>query len=247
MGSAFNDKFNYDEIFIRDITLGVISEFHRKIRWINTWNDTQKLITVPVYYGLAGDERFLLDAFIDDIIADRPDLNIDPMPRAHIVMSSNMVKQNEFTNPNVYFNYEKLESDGTLKREQNKFKVLPIKLSYSLEIRLKTEGDIMKCIQSLWDWFWNYKYFYVTYNSLRVDCVFVIPDDFQAEINRQIEFVSNNTTKNVKINFEVHTNYPVKPMESNPINMNCGRVVFKGRMWSLKSANIKRNFIGDGR
>jgi hypothetical protein len=243
--AKFSNNFNFDDSFIRTITLGVISEFYRKIRWINKWQDKEKLITLPVYYGLTGDERFLLDAFIDDIIGNRPELNIDPIPRAHIVLDSENIKQAEFSNPNVYMNYEKVEKDGTLKKEINKFKVLPIQLSYSMEIKLKTEIDALKCVQSLWDWLWNYKYFYITYNSLRVDSVFIVPDDLQREINRQIDVSSsNNTMKTINFGFQVHTNYPVEPKESKPQLKNCGKVIFKGKMHSLKDNMKTKTFIG---
>lgn len=243
--NKFEQNFNYEDVILRDMTLGVMKELHRKIRWINKWNDKEKLITVPVYYGMVGNERFLLDAFIDDIIGIRPDLNIDPIPRGHIQLESATVKRSEFSNPNVNMEFFK-EENGVLKRLTGKFKVLPIQATYKLKIKLDSEIDLMKCKQSLWDWFWVYKYFYITYNSIRLDCVLVTPDDYQTEIQREIQGISGkeDTNKFIELSFEVHTFYPIEAKETKPLT-NCGKAIFKGKVWSLGNTRNKRKFVGE--
>lgn len=241
--SVKSEKFNYDEVFIRDVTLGVIGEFYRKIRWINTWDNKQKLITVPVYYGLGGDERFLLDAFIDDIIGKRPELNYDPIPRAHLTIDNINIKKDEFSNPNVYLEYEKVENDGTLKRLKSKMNRIPLELTFNMEIQMNTEIDSWKATQSIWDWLWSYKFFYITYNSMRIDCVYSVPDTFQTDIQRQIT-LDTKFIKKINFSFSVHTEYPIPNQEQKPIVVTKNKVRFFGDIRTLKNSKRGRYFLG---
>jgi hypothetical protein len=243
--NKFEQSFNYDDVILRDITMGVISGLYRKVRWINKWDDKEKLVTVPIYYGMVGDTRYQMDSFIDDIIGSRPELNIDPIPRGHIILENANIKGNEFSNPNVNMEFYK-ESNGILKKLNGKFKVLPIQATYTLKIEVDSEIDLMKCRQSLWDWVWSYRYFYITYNSIRLDCVLKTPDDYQQEMQREIQGISgkDDTKRFIELSFEVHTFYPIEPIETKPTLANCGRAIFKGNMRSLASKGRKKVFIG---
>ena len=240
-----NKKFNYDDVFLRSLTLGAISEFYRKVRWINKWDDKEKLITVPVFYSLMGDDRFLLDAFVDDTVGDRPDLNIDPKPRATFVLKSSTIKRDEYANPNANIEYFK-EENGILKKFIGKMRFLPIKASYEMSILLSKEIDYMKCQESLWEFFFAYKFFYIKYNSIRIDCILEIPDDKDFEITRELEGIgkSGDTDKFIKFNFDIHSYFPIEPKETPPIiATDCNRVLFKGSTFTLNKSP-KKIFLG---
>jgi hypothetical protein len=243
--NKFEQSFNYEDVILRDITLGLISGLYRKVRWTNKWHDKEKLVTVPIYYGMVGNERFDLDAFVDDIIGDRPELNIDPIPRGHVELNDASVKKSEFSNPNVNMEFYK-EENGILKKMTGKFRVLPIQASYKLKIEVDSEIDLMKCRQSLWDWIWSYKYFYITYNSVRLDCVMTTPDDYQQEMQREIQGISgkDDTKRFIEMNLDVHTFYPIEPKETKPTLTNCGRAIFKGKIHTLGNKGRKKVFVG---
>ncbi len=247
--NKFDKSFNYDDIFIRDVITGVISEFHRKLRWTNKWKTaesyTEKLITVPIYYSLTGNERYLLDAFVDDIIGERPDLNIDPIPRGHLVFKSASIKRNEISNPNVEMQFYS-EDDGIIKKQIGRFKVLPLLITFSIKIELDNEGDLLKCKQSLWEWYDKYRYFYITHKSFRIDSIFTTPDDTQDEIQREIQGLKghDDTKRYIEFQLDVHTFYPIQPKESKPKSAVCNKAIFKGRMSSLGKTNNKATFIG---
>ncbi len=246
--SKFSKKFNYDESIIRSVTAGVMGEFYRKVRWINRWEDNEKLITVPVYYGMIGDERFVMDAFVDDIVGKRPDLNIDPIPRAHFNYTNAIVKRNEYSNPNANVIYYK-EENGVLKKLMGKMRQIPIKISYHIEIKLAKEIDMMRCHESIWDFFFAYKYFYVVHNSIRLDCVLDVPDDKEMSINREIAGIgdTNDTVKYIKFDFDVHTYHMIEPIETPPlVATNCNRVIFKGYTRTLGVVPENRKFVGGG-
>ncbi len=244
--NKFDKKFNYDDVFLRSLTLGAMTEFYRKVRWMNRWSDKVKLITLPIYYGMVGDERFEMDAFIDDIVGTRPELNIDPKPRAHFVLDNSVIKRDEYANPNVNVEYFK-EENGILKKYSGKMRFLPIKATFSIKIVLSKEIEVMKCQQSLWEFFFAYKYFYIKHNGIRIDCIIDIPDDKQVEIQREFNGIGNkgDIDKIISFGFDVHSYYPVEPIETPPIvATNCNRVIFKGTTRTLGQKSENRIFLG---
>lgn len=251
MNNKFDKKFNYDDVILRNITLGAISEFYRKVRWINRWSDNddntiEKLITIPVYYSMVGDERFLLDAMVDEIVGTRPELNIDPKPRAHIELESATIKREEYANPNVNIEYYK-EENGIMKKLIGKMRFLPIKANFKMKIVLSKEIELMKCQQSLWEFFFAYKFFYITHNGYRIDCILDVPDDKALTMTREIQGIKtkNDTDKFIEFSFDIHSYFPIEPIETPPIiATECNRVIFKGNTLSFKSTTDKKTFIG---
>lgn len=239
----FNESFNYDDVFIRDVTIGLVSEFYRKVRWVNDFKSGKKLVTIPFQYTNIGDERLLMDAFVDDVTGERPELNYDAIPRGVITLNNWAIKQGEYSNPNVDFHtYE--EENGILKRVVGKYRPLPIKLSYELEIILGPEIDVWKCSQAMWDFFWLYKYYHIEFKSVRIDCKLYTANDFQVEMDKQIQGLQGETDKKLKFPIEIHTFYPIPPREnkSTPINR---KVNFKGNLWTLKGKKKKRVWLGN--
>lgn len=240
---TFEQAHNWNEVFMRDITVGLTSELYRKLRWFNRWsNGDTKLITVPFYYTITGDDRFLLDAFVDDTPGLRPELNIDPVPRAIIELSSWTAKRSEFTNPNVdILMYE--ERNGELKQVIGKYKPIPMKFTYSVDIYLASEGDVFKCSQSILDWIWGYKHFYINYKSLRINAVFYIHDEHTTEIERQISGLSGSNAKHIKFSIDVHSYYPVSPIKNKPIPIN-KKVRFKGNILENGIPPVEKKYLG---
>ena len=238
----FNKDFNYDDVFVRDVTITLVREFYRRVRWVNKFQDEERLVTVPFQYANIGDERLLMDAFLDDVTGEKLELNYDAIPRGVITLNNWSIKQNEYSNPNVNFHTFE-EEDGVLKRVVGKYRPLPIKLNYEIEIVLDPEVDVWKCSQSLWDFFWIYKFFHIEYKSVRVDCKMYTTNDISVDIERQMQGLAGETDKKIKFPVEIHTFYPIPPRESKstPINR---KVVFKGNAWTLKGQKKKKKWLG---
>ena len=241
--SDFDKNFNFDDVFLRDVTLAFVGQFYRKLRWKTSHDEGDKIVSVPFYYSLKGDNRMMLDAFIDSVTGKRPELNIDPIPRAHVLLKSWNIKTSEFSNPNVNFNTY-VETDGILKRVSAKYRPLPIKLDYEIELILDTEIDTFKVTQAIWDMFAFYKYFYLKYKYLRIDAIMTIPEQLDVNIIRELEAITHEDYKTIKLDIEVHTYYPIPPSKRKmtPVNR---RVSFRGRTWETKENTKKRTFLGN--
>ena len=220
-----SSKFNYDDIFFRNLTACVLATLEDKVSWINRFTQGDVEVTVPFYYSLLGDERFLLDSFTDDIVSNSRfvELNTDQIPRGHITLTSFEVKSDEFTNPNIWLKTI-VENETEIRSALAKVRAIPIKAQYSLTILLNNEIDIFKCSESILNTIWLYKYMYFQHNFMHIDAMMFIPDSNQIKIERE-QSLNGDTSVNLTLDFEVHTYYPaynaentIQPKRSKWIN-----------------------------
>ena len=61
----FNSSQNKDDVLFRNILIGVLHSLQDRIYWYNTINNEDTKVDVPVYYTVAGSERFLSDIFLN--------------------------------------------------------------------------------------------------------------------------------------------------------------------------------------
>ena len=202
------EKFNFEDVFFRDLTVCVLDTLEDKIKWTNRFTIGDRFVKVPIYYSMSGDERFLLDSFSDDIVSENRfvELNTDVIPRGHLTMTSFNIKSDEFANPNVWLRMV-VENEQEIRKIITKVRAIPISVSYDLTIILGSELDSFKCSQAILDTMWLYKFMYFEYNFMNIDAVIIMPDTSQIEMSRDKNLTSDNSIK-LKCTFTVDTYYP---------------------------------------
>lgn len=219
------EKFNYDETFLRDLTVCVLDTLEGRVKWVNRFTSGDVQVNVPFYYSMTGDDRFLLDAFTDDIVSQNRfvELNTDQIPRGHITLTSWQIRSDEFRNPNIWLR-NVVEDNVEAKRVLNKLRAIPITATYDLQILLKSEVDVFKCSQAIMNTLWLYKYMYFEHNYMNIDAIMMQPDNNGIEIVREKNLKSDNTIK-LTASLEVQTFYPafitnveVKPFRTRWFN-----------------------------
>ncbi len=231
------DIKNYDDVFYRDLTVCLLDKLEGKVFWKNRFSEKTIDVSVPFYYSLSGDERFLLDSFVDDIVSNNRyvELNTDIIPRGHITLSSVNIKSDEFRNPNVWLRTI-VENETELKTILKKVRAIPIVASYDVVILLDSEIDVFKCQTALMDTLWLYREMYFEYNFMHIDAILLLPDEIGFEITRETNLSSDNS---IKINFtiEVHTFYPSYYKDNEKIEQSAR----KSRWFNeIKDGNNKR-------
>jgi hypothetical protein len=201
-------KFNFEDIFMRDLTVGVLYTLEDKIKWRNRFSSGDVFVKVPIYYSLSGDERFLLDSFSDDIVSENRyvELNTDMIPRGHLTLTGFNIKSDEFANPNVWLKMV-VENEWEIRKTLTQVRAIPITVNYDLEILVSSEIDTFKCSQALMDTMWIYKFIYFEHNFMNIDAVITLPDSNTIQINREKNLTSDNKIS-VKLSFSVETYYP---------------------------------------
>lgn len=202
------EKFNFEDVFFRDLTACVLDTLEGQIRWVNRFSSGNVSVSVPFYYSLTGDERFLLDTFADDIVSENRfvELNTDLIPRGHLTMTGFNINSDDFANPNVWLRMV-VENEVEIRKVLAKVRAIPITVNYDLEILLANEIDTFKCSQAIMDTMWLYKFMYFEHNFLNIDAVILMPDTNSIEMVREKNMSSDNTIK-MKVSFEVQTYYP---------------------------------------
>lgn len=202
------DKFNFEDVFFRDLTVCVLDTLEGQIKWTNRFTSGDMFVQVPIYYSLTGDERFLLDSFSDDIVSENRfiELNTDLIPRGHLTMTSFNIKSDEFANPNVWLRMV-VENEFEIRKVLGKVRAVPITVNYDLEITLSSEIDTFKCSQAILDTLWIYKFMYFEHNFMNIDAVLVMPDSNSIEMGREKTLTSESNIK-LKCSFTVETYYP---------------------------------------
>ena len=202
-----DDQYNYDDNFVRMTTIALCKVFATKVRWINRWSDKKIRVLVPFYTSYAGQERFMLDAFVDDIVGNRVELNTDQKQRGIITFKGGSQRDDEFANPNQYIAKEtKINND--FKSIVSRTKGVPISLSYDIQIRLDNEWEVDTCYTKVLDTLYNYRFFNISYFGIKIDAFFKLPSEGGIEIPREINLSSDNTIT-MKFSIEVNTYYPV--------------------------------------
>jgi hypothetical protein len=202
------ERFNFEDVFFRDLTVCVLDTLEGQVKWINRFTSGDRFVQVPFYYSLTGDERFLLDSFSDDIVSENRfiELNTDLIPRGHLTMTGFNIKSDEFANPNVWLRMV-VENEMEIRKVLTRVRAIPITVNYELEITLSNEVDTFKCSQALMDTMWIYKYMYFEHNFMNIDAIILMPDTNSIDMSREKNLTSDNNIK-LKCSFTVETYYP---------------------------------------
>jgi hypothetical protein len=202
------ERFNFEDVFFRDLTVCVLDTLEGEVRWVNKFSSGDRVVNVPFYYSMTGDERFLLDSFTDDVVSNSRyvDLNTDIIPRGHLTLTGYEIRGDEFANPNVWLKMV-IENPEEIRKMLTKVRAIPITAKYDLVIHLSSEIDTFKCSQAIMDTLWLYRFMYFEHNFMNIDAVMQIPDSNNIEINREKSLTSDNTIK-LTVSFDVQTYYP---------------------------------------
>jgi hypothetical protein len=240
------EKFNFDEVFLRDLTICVLDTLEGRVKWTNRFTSGDVQVNVPFYYSLTGDDRFLLDAFTDDIVSQNRfvELNTDQIPRGHVTLTSWVIRSDEFRNPNIWLR-NVIEDNVEAKRVLNKLRAIPITATYDLQILLKSEVDVFKCSQAIMNTLWLYKYMYFEHNYMNIDAIMMQPDNNGIEIVREKNLKSDNTIK-LTASLEVQTFYPayITNVEVKPFRTRWFNNIIALRTGSPLTSNPNANLNG---
>ncbi len=202
-------KFNYQDVFLRDLTICLLDTLEGRIQWTNRFTKGDVDVKVPIYYSLTGSEDFLLDSFQDDVVSNNRfvELNTDQIPRGHVTLSNWTIRSDEFRNPNIWLK-DVVEEGLEVKRQLRKVRAVPITATFDLVVLLKTEIDVFKCSQAIMDTMWLYKFMFFEYNYMHIDAFMQMPDQNSIEITREKTMKSGDNEVKLTATIDVMTYYP---------------------------------------
>lgn len=220
---AIDHVYNYDDVFFRMVTVSLAKTLNKHITWIYYFENGKKCVNLPFYNSMAGQERFLLDAFIDDIPGTRVELNTDQIPRGVISLTSVSSSSDEFANPNVFIP-KRVKVHDKLREIWSRVKAVPMTINYDVEIRLANERDVYVCMEKIMYLLFNYKFFRMDYFGVNIENVLLLPDDKTIEIPREFA-LEGNTRKTIKFPLTVRTYFPIWDVDTDKVE--CEDEVFE--------------------
>lgn len=202
-----DNTYNYDGAYFRMVGISLAKTFSKGIRWINRFEDKKIRVLVPFYLSLAGDERFVLDAFTDDVVAKRVELNTDQIPRGVISLKSINTSGDEFANPNQFLSKE-VKINNKLRKIFSKTKAIPVEINYDISIVVDTELDVYRVYEKILKVLFNYMFFSIDYFGMKIDFVLNLPDDKEIVLARNDGMDNADTKKFVNFSVTVKGYYP---------------------------------------
>lgn len=208
-----NQEYNFDDNFFRMVSVSLVKTLHNTISWINNFSDKKMRVIVPFYLSVAGNDRFVLDAFVDDIPNQRVELNVDQIPRGIVTFTSFNSDTSQFANPNEYLRNKRV-INGKMRTLIQKTKAVPVSINYDIDIVLNSEIETFKASEKILNMLFNYMFFNIDYFGIKIDAVFSLPDDKEITIEREIT-TDSEAKKHVKFSLKVDTYYPIFLVEKD--------------------------------
>lgn len=209
------NQFNYDDVYFRMTLVALAKTMNKSIRWINRFKDENICVKCAMTYRMFGQERFLLDSFVDDITDKRVELNTDQIPRGVITMTSFNPTTDEMANPNLY-----IAKDARIHNEYKKIitkvKAVPISINFDVEIKLDDHRDVLVCSQKILNFLHNYYFFSMNYFGIKIDLAAFLPDDKTVTLPTDGDMTSDNVFS-IKFPLTVRTYYPIWKVDTDDI------------------------------
>ena len=232
INNRVENKFNWEDVFLRDLIVSFMDVLNDRIYWVNNWEDESKKIEVPFYYSVTGGDDFLLDSFVDDVPDKRIELNYDKIPRGIVTLTSWKIKSDQLTNPNVRIS-RFVENNAMLKRVVSKVRALPMNATFEVKIKVSSELDLFKAVQAFWNFIYQYQYFDFEHNFLRINAFLKIPDDNTNTVLREVRMDSPIYPEQT-FTINIETYYPLYgDIENIPA---IKRTLFKQFSWKLSGS-----------
>jgi hypothetical protein len=197
----FNDIQNKEDVLFRNVIVGALHYLKDTIYWYNVIDNKRDKVDVPIYFTVAGSERFLSDIFLNsDKLETEGKITglYNKYPRMH--MSLNTIGLQE--------------EDGELRQHNAEFIDATFKMDLSCSIFVDSIIDIYKSIEVIYKKLYKNQYFYVDTVGIKIPCYFNIPPDIEKE--RLINFgITDKKELKVNFNLELIISYPIFKEETS--------------------------------
>lgn len=207
---------NYDDVFLRDLYLGVSFFFTDVLHITNVVNDVKVEVPVPVIPSFVGDEQFLKDFYgnrIDKICCgSKPAVLLNTYPSGRIIgfdtfsindsvmMSSNVRTKREVDAGNMFVEQKELEYARN--------SILGLDVNFSVEFRCSTNIERWKLFQSLMDNFYKERGFNFSSCGIhKIPVSISITNSYKLATKPQFKFAEFDGFYALNVPFELTTFY----------------------------------------
>jgi hypothetical protein len=206
----FNFKTNTDDVFLRSLIIAFINTLNDRIKYDVVVSPTEtRTYSVPFYYSIVGDGRFIQDNFInfDNCKFDFADGNFDPIPRGVVNMASVSVAEDALTNNFVRMEYQKLV-DGQMKTFSARGFAVPLRVTFQVKMYADIILDYFRIFEVAFSQFFKSVPFSFRYKTFRIPARAMFPAPIPGEKNFNYDVGGDQRIK-MDFSVEVETYMPV--------------------------------------
>jgi hypothetical protein len=188
--SDYNQKYNKDDVFIRNMIVCLLAELNKKIYYYNRIdNDTVEKVDVPCLYSITGAERFLKDEFYYDALKmGKAYGDYEKVPRCMVNLTGLSINTGEQTNK---YNRTKI-----VRSVRNKLRTLylnvdfiPVTLSFECKVICANNIELFKLSECIISKIYkNPNFFKVDFGMFNVDASLSVPTDYTHELPQEFGF-----------------------------------------------------------
>lgn len=215
--ASYNVKYNSDDSVVRHIIIGLLADLNNKVYFYRQLDNNNRVtIDVPFYYSITGDDQFLRDNFLFSTVDGvdclpepaMADGNYDKIPRGVANLDSIQIDASKLVNRRIRGNYTKLNDQGAMEGYNAEFMMIPITLSFDIEVLVSSQLDALKITEMIIKKLYKSNYFNVEVGHLnegtyKIASYYALPEDFTQE--RPIEFTFDDKGK-YKVTFPIEVN-----------------------------------------
>lgn len=206
----FNFTTNTDDVFLRSLVVAFINALNDRIKYDVIVSPTEtRSYSVPFYYSIVGDGRFIQDNFInfDNCKFDFADGNFDPIPRGVVSMQSINVAEEALTNNFVRMEYQKL-IDGQMKTFSSRGFAVPLRVSFQVNMLADIILDYFRIFEVAFAQFFKSVPFSFRYKTFRIPARAMFPAPLPGSKNFSYEVGGDQRIK-MDFTVEIETYMPV--------------------------------------
>lgn len=262
--ATYNLKYNSDDSVIRHMIIGLLADLNNKVYFKRQISETERAtVDVPFYYSITGDDQFLRDHFLFDLpggpgcdpTAADADGNYDAVPRGVANLSSLSIDAGRLVNKGIRGEYTKMDSSGVLQNYTAEFSMIPITMTFDIEILVSSLLDALKVTESITKTLYKTNYYNVEVGHLdegiyRLPAQYALPDDF--EVARPIDFTFDDKEQ-YKANFSIEVSTHIPSFET-PTEMHSSVRMYNNNSQTIMGAtgspdgsgNTSNALLGEG-
>ncbi len=207
--SAYNQEYNKDSTILRYVIVATLAELRDKVFYYNRIDeDTLQKINVPFYYSVTGNERFLMDNFVYDAIAEGKAIgDYEVVPRGVLQLSSLSIDSGSQTNKFVRGEFVR-EVCGVLRTFSLETNFLPLNMTFGVTVVCSNNLEMLKVTESILSKLYKTTTYSVDLGMFRVQASMAVPEDYSQD--KLFEFALNDKKEfNVTFDIEVKSFVPV--------------------------------------
>lgn len=209
--SAYNKRYNTDNIVLRNIIIGVMAELQDTIHIYHYHADEDQMdyIDIPVLYSMSGQEQFLQDEFVYDAIGlGKAKGDYERVPRMVIDMQGIAINSGELTNKYTDVTFT-LRHGENLKTVKTKAIILPLSLNFNTTVVADSVNEMLKITESIFSNYYKAKMFYIDFGGYSMQIGIEFPEDYNHEKPIDFSFMSGKKNYQIQFTMNVKAFYPV--------------------------------------